>query len=488
MLRKAGTRPSAWLVGVLAIGVATSVGCFGHPADKVSEMTCLTGIQCPSGYTCAVPGVKGGCRRVGDGPDSGLAGGGGSNAGGAGGSEAGGLPDSPLPQPGSGGAPGSQGGVDAANADAAGTGGGIETGGSAGMSAVGTGGVLVTGGTGGTAGTGGVLATGGATGTGETGGTMATGGTAAATGAGAGGAGTGGTGMSGTGGTGSGGNAGTAGGPNCGNGIKEAPEQCDLGGAKNTGAYGGCNPNCTLAPYCGDGVVTSPEACDKGTSGNTGAYGGCNDNCTLGPYCGDGKINGPEVCDNGSSNALQLNACNPECSGLIGVKSLRVAPLTAPTFGGVAGADDICHSTFGPDYKAVVANGTTRVASTSGLTGQGQTDWALKKFTLYRNGNNQDVFVTDGTGLLGVRNQARIPLANSIYGYSAEEAYHLAAWSATDESWNYTPDNNCSSFTTTDGARYSGWISLADTDAVHFPNGGGVMPCDYQGHIICAEQ
>ena len=41
----------------------------------------------------------------------------------------------------------------------------------------------------------------------------------------------------------------------CGDGVAVPPEQCDLGAANNTGAYGGCNPNCTLAPYCGDGIV-----------------------------------------------------------------------------------------------------------------------------------------------------------------------------------------------------------------------------------------
>jgi fibro-slime domain-containing protein len=50
----------------------------------------------------------------------------------------------------------------------------------------------------------------------------------------------------------------------CGDGVVTAPEQCDLGAAMNTGAYGGCNPNCTLAPYCGDKIVQAPpEQCDS---------------------------------------------------------------------------------------------------------------------------------------------------------------------------------------------------------------------------------
>jgi fibro-slime domain-containing protein len=49
----------------------------------------------------------------------------------------------------------------------------------------------------------------------------------------------------------------------CGDGKLTAPEQCDLGTAMNTGAYGGCNPDCTLAPFCGDKKVTNGEECDS---------------------------------------------------------------------------------------------------------------------------------------------------------------------------------------------------------------------------------
>ena len=52
----------------------------------------------------------------------------------------------------------------------------------------------------------------------------------------------------------------------CGDGFQTGSEKCDLGKTKNTGAYGGCNADCTLAPYCGDKMVTAPEQCD-GTPG-----------------------------------------------------------------------------------------------------------------------------------------------------------------------------------------------------------------------------
>ena len=83
----------------------------------------------------------------------------------------------------------------------------------------------------------------------------------------------------------------------------------------NTGAYGGCNSNCTLAGFCGDGNQDSNEACDEGTANNTGNYGGCNDDCTLASYCGDGMQDSNEDCDEGTANNTgDYNGCNSDCT------------------------------------------------------------------------------------------------------------------------------------------------------------------------------
>ncbi len=64
---------------------------------------------------------------------------------------------------------------------------------------------------------------------------------------------------------------------------------------------------------CGDAVVEPGEACDEGTANNTGAYGGCNANCTLGPYCGDGmlQLQFGESCDDGNGNSG--DGCSSSC-------------------------------------------------------------------------------------------------------------------------------------------------------------------------------
>jgi len=83
----------------------------------------------------------------------------------------------------------------------------------------------------------------------------------------------------------------------CGNGVVEAPEQCDDG--VNDGTYGTCTPGCVLAARCGDGVVQGPEDCDDGE--NTGAYGACGPLCRPGPHCGDGILQlENEACDDGN--------------------------------------------------------------------------------------------------------------------------------------------------------------------------------------------
>jgi hypothetical protein len=83
----------------------------------------------------------------------------------------------------------------------------------------------------------------------------------------------------------------------CGNGVKDSGEGCDDG--TNDGSYGGCNADCTPANYCGDGVQNGPEQCDLGLGNKPNQYGPgkCTLACTIAPYCGDGRIQNGEECD-----------------------------------------------------------------------------------------------------------------------------------------------------------------------------------------------
>lgn len=107
--------------------------------------------------------------------------------------------------------------------------------------------------------------------------------------------------------------------PDCGDGVVTLNEACDLGtdpetgASRNNGAYGGCNPDCTLPDYCGDGIVNGPEQCDLGADNQDDPYGPdlCSTACLVPPYCGDGLVDAEhEDCDGQGS-------CSPGCTWVV---------------------------------------------------------------------------------------------------------------------------------------------------------------------------
>eukprot|EP00339_Tiarina_fusa_P000674 CAMPEP_0117047798 /NCGR_PEP_ID=MMETSP0472-20121206/33016_1 /TAXON_ID=693140 ORGANISM="Tiarina fusus, Strain LIS" /NCGR_SAMPLE_ID=MMETSP0472 /ASSEMBLY_ACC=CAM_ASM_000603 /LENGTH=925 /DNA_ID=CAMNT_0004760603 /DNA_START=80 /DNA_END=2857 /DNA_ORIENTATION=- len=102
------------------------------------------------------------------------------------------------------------------------------------------------------------------------------------------------------------GNTGGGNSPVCGNGIREAGEQCDEGNRNSN--QGACTLNCRNA-RCGDGFVQPGEQCDEGSSNsNTGT---CTNACQR-PRCGDGFVQAGEECDRGNSNS-NTGACTNAC-------------------------------------------------------------------------------------------------------------------------------------------------------------------------------
>ncbi len=95
----------------------------------------------------------------------------------------------------------------------------------------------------------------------------------------------------------------------CGNGIREAGEDCDDGNRMSCDA-GGCDRDCTI-PLCGNGAACGPfETCDDG---NFFDQDGCDTLCIL-EGCGDGIMQAAlgETCDDG--NLVDCDACDSNCT------------------------------------------------------------------------------------------------------------------------------------------------------------------------------
>ena len=94
---------------------------------------------------------------------------------------------------------------------------------------------------------------------------------------------------------------------NCGDGVVDPGEQCDLG-PQNDDAKG-CTTQCTIAA-CGDGFVYEGfEECDDGNTSNTDD---CVGTCKI-ATCGDGFVQaGVEDCDD--ANDIETDSCTSVCA------------------------------------------------------------------------------------------------------------------------------------------------------------------------------
>lgn len=96
----------------------------------------------------------------------------------------------------------------------------------------------------------------------------------------------------------------------CGNGVVDPPEECDLG--LDNDDQGVCTSGCR-ATSCGDGSVQlrRGEACDEGAA-NSDLFGSCTTLCQE-TRCGDGVVDPGEGCDEGYANHDEGGACSSLC-------------------------------------------------------------------------------------------------------------------------------------------------------------------------------
>ncbi len=236
----------------------------------------------------------------------------------------------------------------------------------------------------------------------------------------------------------------------CGDGILDPGEQCDEGDGINGNGQSLCTADCQ-GNLCGDEYVAPGEECDAGPGNGQG--GECTEKCKI-TSCGDGYKGGAEACDLGPENGTDTGneICSHDCTTVV-TKKLSIC-VSAPSGGklwdgmtaGIAGADGICKTSCGADYKAMVV-GDGRTASKTKYAGDGQAAWVLQKYTAYYRKGGPLVFVTGPEALLGVIKGEDAPLINSI-GLVAGPV-----WTGLKFDWTKST-NVCSNWSTSSPANF----------------------------------
>jgi len=231
---------------------------------------------------------------------------------------------------------------------------------------------------------------------------------------------------------------------------------------------------------CGDGMVTPPEECDLGAAANTGAYGACTKDCKLAPRCGDDKVNDvSEVCDEGANNGFAVGGCNPACSGLVTVKRILATSMYmfAGALGGVEDAEIICRTEFGSQFRSMLVDGKTRIASRTPYKGDGQLDWVLNPYTRYVNSSGDLIWTTDSVALLGVRDGKSASLVGPI-----RPGGYALAWAGVEADWTSSAAN-CEQWQSEMRDSHGNAIRLESQTLTFEP-----ATCDLQLSLVCVER
>ncbi|RLB45971.1 MAG: hypothetical protein DRJ42_28755 [Deltaproteobacteria bacterium] len=120
----------------------------------------------------------------------------------------------------------------------------------------------------------------------------------------------------------------------------------------------------TVATNCGNGVVDAPEECDDGTSNSDTAADACRTAC-LSAYCGDGVVDMMETCDEGDDNG-PAGTCSATCGS--------PAPADSGTpDGGTVDSGAATDSGTGPDSGTPDGGASTDSGTADSATGDAET-------------------------------------------------------------------------------------------------------------------
>jgi hypothetical protein len=181
---------------------------------------------------------------------------------------------------------------------------------------------------------------------------------------------------------------------------------------------------------------------------------------------------------------MLAGVCRPDCQGTVQQKIVGVTARTLQR-GGVSGIDSLCVTTFGTGYKALITDGTTRVATVTPNRGDGQVGWVLQPYTRYvSQETGLLVFITDSSRLLGASGGVDQSLDNPFR--AADDGY--GGYVGAEADWRSGPD--CNNWTDATSAYTATGPNLGPSGIGPgaFPNNGGYSQCQYDRRFICVQQ
>lgn len=240
-------------------------------------------------------------------------------------------------------------------------------------------------------------------------------------------------------------------------------------------------------PFCGDGVVDPEEECDDGVDNNA-LTAECLPDCNLN-LCGDGNLSPIEECDDGTdNNVLEPGACAPDCSAHIETKRIVVSAFDSALESGdfgpnpAAAADAMCPS----GYAALIAVPGDRQVTNTPNGADALVDWPLAPYTAYVNDDDVQVWITDDTPILAVRDGLPMDLDAPIS--SPDDFGGPYVVTGLRQDWTANTGENCGNFES-DSPVADLALGTASSDAFFLEGDQFIDGCDdIIAQVYCVEQ